>query len=147
MPKNLSDQPPSRNLLWAMLFGNFLIGTGVLLPAGMLNQLAAHFGLTAAAAASLMMISGIVVGAGAPLVAAFTSRVDRRLLLTFSLLLYVVGHLASALIDNFLAQQIIRALTTIGAAIFTPQAAVTVGCCCRRKSDRAELHSFSLDGR
>ncbi len=120
-------QTASRNTLWSLLFGNFLIGTGVLIPAGMLNQLSSHFNQTPAVTASLMMISGVVVGAGAPLMAAFTSRFERHLLLSFAMLLYVVGHLASGLVDHFLTQQILRALTVVGAAIFTPQAAATLG--------------------
>jgi MFS transporter, DHA1 family, inner membrane transport protein len=117
----------SKNTLWALLFGNFLIGTGVLIPAGMLNQLSQHFEIMPSVTAQLMLISGIVVGFGAPLTAAFTSRIERRYLLTFALLLYVIGHLASGITDDFLLLQIFRALTVVGAAIFTPQAAATLG--------------------
>jgi MFS transporter, DHA1 family, inner membrane transport protein len=104
-----------------------LIGTGVLIPAGMLNQLGQHFNTTPSVTAQLMLISGIVVGIGAPLAAALTSRIERRSLLAFSMLLYVLGHLASGLTDNFVLLQIFRALTVVGAAIFTPQAAATLG--------------------
>jgi MFS transporter, DHA1 family, inner membrane transport protein len=117
----------SRATLWTLLYGNFLIGTGVLIPAGMLNQLGQHFNTTPSVTAQLMLISGIVVGIGAPLAAALTSRIERRSLLAFSMLLYVVGHLASGLTDNFILLQIFRALTVVGAAIFTPQAAATLG--------------------
>jgi MFS transporter, DHA1 family, inner membrane transport protein len=117
----------SQNTLWALLFGNFLIGTGVLIPAGMLNQLGQHFNLTPSVTAQLMLISGVVVGIGAPLAAALTSRIERRFLLTFALLLYVIGHLASGITDDFMLLQIFRALTVVGAAIFTPQAAATLG--------------------
>jgi MFS transporter, DHA1 family, inner membrane transport protein len=117
----------SKNTLWALLFGNFLIGTGVLIPAGMLNQLSQHFEITPSVTAQLMLISGVVVGVGAPLTAAFTSRIERRYLLTFALLLYVIGHLASGITDDFMLLQIFRALTVVGAAIFTPQAAATLG--------------------
>jgi MFS transporter, DHA1 family, inner membrane transport protein len=117
----------SRTTLWALLFGNFLIGTGILIPAGMLNQLGQHFNLTPSVTAQLMLISGVVVGIGAPLAAALTSRIERRFLLTFALLLYVIGHLASGITDDFMLLQIFRALTVVGAAIFTPQAAATLG--------------------
>jgi MFS transporter, DHA1 family, inner membrane transport protein len=123
----MSDHASHRSLLWAFVYGNFLIGTGVLLPAGILNQLAEHFSITASQTGFLMLISGIVVGVGAPLIAAITSHVDRRLLLTFALVLYGVGHALSAVVDNFNALLIIRALMITGAAIFTPQAAATLG--------------------
>lgn len=113
--------------LWMLLCGNFIIGSGVLLPAGLLNPLAADLDVTAATAGQLMLAGGIVVAVGAPLLAAFTSAIDRRKLLVFALLLYAVGHLASAMVSNFSMLLALRALTVVGAAIFTPQAAATAG--------------------
>lgn len=109
------------------MFGNFLIGTGVLLPAGLLNDMSADFAITPAQAGLLSFIGGLVVGVGAPLFATLTSRFDRRLLLTLSLLLYSGGHFASAFAPSFDLQLWLRAVTIIGAAVFTPQAAATAG--------------------
>ena len=113
--------------LWAMVFGNFVIGTGVLLPAGMLNQLSSELHVDIATAGLLLLVGGIVVGIGAPVLAMLTTRVDRRLLLTFSLLLYAVGHLVSAFTNDFWSLLIVRALMISGAGLFSPQAAATVG--------------------
>jgi MFS transporter, DHA1 family, inner membrane transport protein len=113
--------------LWVLLFGNFMIGTGILLPNGLLNDLIAAFTIKASTAGRLMLVSGLVVGIGAPVFAALTSRIDRRLLLSASMLLYALGHLGSALAPSFELQLGLRALTVVGAAIFTPQAASTVG--------------------
>ena len=117
----------NRTTLWAMMFGNFLIGTGVLLPAGLLNDMAQDFAITPARAGLLSFVGGLVVGVGAPLFATLTSRFDRRMLLTLSLLLYCAGHLASAFAPTFELQLWLRAITIIGAAVFTPQAAATAG--------------------
>jgi predicted MFS family arabinose efflux permease len=117
----------SRLALWALLMGNFIIGTGVLLPAGLLNDISQDLRISAATAGLLMLMGGVVVALGAPLAAAFTSRFDRRTLLTLALALYVGGHLASALIVSFEPLLIVRALTVVGAAVFTPQAAATAG--------------------
>lgn len=111
--------------LWVLLLGNFVIGVGILLPAGLLNPLAADLGTTAAAAGQLMLIGGIVVALGAPVLAGLTSGVERRKLLTFALCLYAAGHLASAFISDLNLLLVMRALTVVGAAIFTPQAAAT----------------------
>ena len=113
--------------LWAMLFGNFLIGTGVLLPAGLLNDMSADFGITPAKAGLLSFVGGLVVGTGAPFLASLTSKIDRRLLLAVSLLVYALGHLAASVAPGFDMQLWLRALTIIGAAVFTPQAAATAG--------------------
>lgn len=113
--------------LWAMLFGNFVIGTGVLLPAGMLNQLSAELNVDTTTAGLLLLVGGVVVGFGAPLLAMLTTRVDRRLLLSLAMLLYAAGHLLSAFTNDFWSLLIVRALMISGAGIFSPQAAATVG--------------------
>ena len=124
-----TDHPTSSNkvALWSMLFGNFVIGTGVLLPAGLLNDMSTDFAITPARTGLLSFVGGLVVGIGAPLFATLTSRFDRRLLLTLALLLYAAGHLASAFAPSFELQLWLRAITIIGAAVFTPQAAATAG--------------------
>ncbi len=113
--------------LWALLLGNLIIGTGVLLPAGMLTAFMADFAVDAGRAGQLMLVGGVVVGVGAPLLAGWTSRIDRRALLSFALLLYAAGHIGTTLTTDFRWTLILRGLTVIGAAIFTPQAAATVG--------------------
>lgn len=116
-----------RALLWALLFGNFVIGTGVLLPAGMLTELARGLAVSVSTAGSLIVVSGIVVAIGAPLIAAFTSRIDRRTLLLAALAIYVTAHAASALVTSFDMLLAARLAIGVAAAIFTPQAAATVG--------------------
>ena len=126
----MSHTPGPRNTtaaLWALVFGNFLIGTGILLPSGLLNEIAKEFNIAPDVAGRLALVGGIVVALGAPIFATWTSRMDRRSLLAASLLLYAVGHLAAALAPSFELQLIIRAFTVVAAAIFTPQAAATVG--------------------
>lgn len=119
--------PDPRAALWALLFGNMVIGTGVLLPAGMLTAVMADLGVTAGRAGLIMTVGGLVVGFGAPLFAALTSRVDRRMLLAFALSCYIIGHIGAALSADLTMVLVFRAVTVIGAAIFTPQAAATVG--------------------
>jgi predicted MFS family arabinose efflux permease len=117
----------STRALWALLFGNLLIGTGVLLPAGLLSVMMADLGVEASRAGLMITVGGLVVGFGAPLLAGLTSQVDRRVLLTIALGLYVVGHVGAAVTSDFTLLLAFRALTVVGAAIFTPQAAATVG--------------------
>src|SRR5687768_13868616 len=50
--------------LWALFAGNFIIGTGILLPAGMLNDLSAGLGVSPATAGLLMVAGGVVIGLG-----------------------------------------------------------------------------------
>lgn len=126
MTKHPSDRASNR-ALWALLIGNLLIGTGVLLPAGLLSVMMADLGIGAGRAGLLITVGGLVVGFGAPVLAGLTSQVDRRLLLTIALGLYVLGHVGAAVITDYSLLLAFRALTVVGAAIFTPQAAATVG--------------------
>ena len=114
-------------LLWALLIGNFVIGTGVLLPAGLLNELSASLGSSIATTGLLMLAGGLVVGIGAPVLAGLTNRIDRRHLLAGSLLLYAVGHAAAAIAPNFWVLLVVRTIAMAAAALFTPQAAATLG--------------------
>ena len=113
-------------VLWALLLGNFVIGTGVLLPAGLLNQLSSELQVDVATAGLLLLVGGIVVGFGAPILATLTTRIDRRLVLVLAMGLYTVGHLASAFTNSFWPLLIIRMLMISAAGIFSPQAAATV---------------------
>lgn len=118
--------PRERALLWALLAGNLVIGTGVLMPAGMMNVLADAFTLTAPQAGRLIWAGAVTMAVGAPLMAQLASPVDRRVLLVGALALYVGGHLVSALCDSFEQLLAARVVTVLGAAIFTPQAAAAV---------------------
>lgn len=121
------SMPANTAALWMLLFGNFIIGTGILLPAGLLNDFTADFSISASKAGMMLFVGGLVVGIGAPVFAAITSKIERRYILTAALLLYAVGHAAAALAPSFELQLFIRAVTVVAAAVFTPQAASTVG--------------------
>jgi MFS transporter, DHA1 family, inner membrane transport protein len=112
---------------WALLFGNFVIGTGVLAPAGLINEISSAFAVDVPTAGSLIGYGAALLCIEAPLLAFLTNRVDRRVLLTAALLLYVIGHLLSAFAPSFGSLLALRLAMIGGAAIFTPQAASAVG--------------------
>lgn len=111
----------------AFLFGNFVIGVGVMVVPGMLNQLAESLEVSVPTAGQLLGFAALAMCIGAPLTAAFTSQIDRRRLLLFSLLLYSVGHAACAFAPDYASLAVLRSVSVLGAAIFTPQAAATIG--------------------
>ena len=83
--------------LVALALGNFVIGLGMLAPAGMMADLSAGLGVTVGAVGMLISFGAAVVCLSPPLVAWITSRVDRRKLLSGIMLWIAVGHFASAL--------------------------------------------------
>lgn len=113
--------------LWALLAGNFVIGTGVMVVPGTLNELSASLQVSAATAGQLITAGAIVMCLGAPLLAAVVAGWDRRLLLACTLLWYACGHLMATLMPSFGGLLAVRMLTVVAPAVFTAQAAACVG--------------------
>jgi predicted MFS family arabinose efflux permease len=109
--------------LVALAFGNFVIGLGMLAPAGMMADLSSGLGVTIGAVGLLISLGAAVVCLSPPLVAWATSRVDRRTLLSGVMLWIAVGHVASALAPNFSTLLTIRLAMLALAGAFTPLAA------------------------
>lgn len=120
------NRPALPAALWALLAGNFVIGTGVMVVAGTLNEISSSFGASTAATGQLITAAAVVMCLGAPLLAAVVAGWDRRALLTLSMLWYATGHVAAALMPTYVSLLVVRMLTVIAAAIFSPQAAACV---------------------
>lgn len=112
---------------WALLAGNFCIGCGVMVVPGTLNDLARGLQVSVAVAGQLIALAAAVMCFGAPLLAGLVSGWDRRRLLVFALAWYGIGHLLSAAMPSWPLLALVRAVTVLGAAVFTPQAAAAVG--------------------
>ena len=127
MPAATLAKPTSTRAALAFLFlGNIMIGSGVLAPAAMINSMMADLKVDAVAIGALIGWGAVILCIGAPAFGFFTNRIGRRSLLAFSLVLYAVGHAASAFVHDYQSVLIIRLLMISGAAIFTPQAASAV---------------------
>jgi predicted MFS family arabinose efflux permease len=109
------------------MFGNFVIGCGVMSPAGTLNDIARSLEVSVALAGQLIAIAAATMALGAPLLAGWVAGFDRRRLLALALLWYGAGHVLSALMPSYAALWPVRAATMLAAAVFTPQAAAAIG--------------------
>jgi len=89
----------------------------------MLPQLAAGLDVSLPVAGQLVTAFAAATCIGAPLLAGATSRIDRRTLLIAMQLVFVAGHLGAALISSFWPMVAVRVLTSVGAALYTAQAA------------------------
>jgi predicted MFS family arabinose efflux permease len=121
------SEAASPTLRWALMFGNFVIGCGVMAVAGTLNDVSRSLQVSVSLAGQLIAIGAAVMCFGAPLLAGWVAGFDRRRLLALALLWYGVGHALSALMPNYAALWPVRAVTMLGAAVFTPQAAAAIG--------------------
>ena len=132
MSASIASRPPPgagvrSATLWALMFGNFVIGCGVLAGPGTLNDIARSLNVTVSLAGQLIAIGSATVAFGAPLLAGWVSGFDRRRLLACALLWYGVGHAVSALMPSYAALWPVRAATLLAAAVFTPQTAAAIG--------------------
>jgi predicted MFS family arabinose efflux permease len=114
-------------VLWSLLFGNFVIGSGVMVVPGTLNEISAGLGTSVALAGLLISAAALVMAFGAPLFAALVAGWDRRRLLALSMVWFGLLHFACAAAPSFAWLLPLRVLAVIPPAIFTPQAAACVG--------------------
>jgi predicted MFS family arabinose efflux permease len=119
--------PLRPGIRWALMFGNFVIGCGVMSVAGTLNDISRSLDVSVALAGQLIAIAAAMMAFGAPLLAGWVAGFDRRRLLALALLWYGVGHVLCALMPSYAALWPMRALTMLAAAVFTPQAAAAIG--------------------
>lgn len=128
-----------------MMFGNVVIGTGVMMAAGTLNDIVESLSVSVATAGQLISSSALLVCFGAPLLAAVVAGWDRRKLLVASLLWYSLWHLMAALAPGFYSLLGFRAMAMVAAAIFTPQAASCLGLLVKEKQ-RGQAMTFVFLG-
>jgi predicted MFS family arabinose efflux permease len=107
----------------ALMLGNIVTGTSIFAPAGMLNELAAEFGVTVRVAGLLVTFGALVLCIGSPVTAWLTGRIERRRLLSVTLAVFAIANIASALAPDFVTLTVIRLVMLAIGALYTPQAA------------------------
>ena len=113
-------------VLWALLFGNFVIGTGVMVVPGTLNDISNSLNVSVPKAGQLISAAAFLMCLGAPLMVAAVAKWDRRRLLSLVMLWYGAMHLLSASMPTFDSLLVVRVLTVLSPAVFTPQAAACI---------------------
>ncbi len=109
----------------ALMLGNFVIGTSVLAPAGMLSELSAGLDVSIRDAGLLITFGAIMLCIGSPLSAWLTSRIERHMLLTATLAVLALANAASAFAPDYAVLLVIRLIMLAVGALYTPQAAGT----------------------
>ncbi len=109
------------------MLGNFVIGTGVMVVPGTLNEISRSLEVSVPQAGMLITAGAILMGVGAPLFAALVAGWDRRRLLVLCLLWYALTMVASAFAPSYAWLLVLRVITVVAPPIFTPQAAASVG--------------------
>jgi predicted MFS family arabinose efflux permease len=114
-------------VLWPLMFGNVVIGMGVMVVAGLLNEIRSALHVSITTAGHLISAAALLVCVGAPLLAMVVTRLDRHRLLVGALIWYALFHGLAALAPGFDSLLAARVLAMVSAAVFTPQAAACIG--------------------
>jgi DHA1 family inner membrane transport protein len=109
------------------MIGNFVTGIGLLAPTAMLPELSAGLGVSIRQAGLLVTFGAMVLCVGSPVMGWLTSRIERRHLLTGTVAIVAAANAVSALAPDYPMLLGIRLLMCVVAALYTPQAAGTVG--------------------
>ncbi|NUO96362.1 MAG: MFS transporter [Nonomuraea sp.] len=108
--------------LYPLAVGNFAVGTGMFVTAGLLTPISADLKISTSAAGQLMTVFALAYAVLSPLLAAFTARLSRKRLLLLGLAVFVVGNTLTALAPTYPLVMATRVVAAAGAAMFTPTA-------------------------
>jgi predicted MFS family arabinose efflux permease len=114
--------PPSVRPVLILALGTFAMGTDSFVLAGILPQISSGLGVSVAAAGQVVTVFALTYAVAAPLVAAATSRVPRKVLTLAALAVFVLANLGSAVSPTFTVLLMTRIAAGIGAALYTPTA-------------------------
>src|SRR5260370_22048873 len=109
----------------ALMLGNFITGSSILAPAGMLSELSEGLQVSIRDAGLLITFGAIVLCIGSPLAAWLTSRIERHALLTSTLAVLALANAASAFAPDYATLLGIPLIMLAVGAPYTPQAAST----------------------
>ncbi|SFB62868.1 MFS transporter, DHA1 family, purine base/nucleoside efflux pump [Cohnella sp. OV330] len=97
---------------------SFLVGTSELIIAGILDKVAASIGVPVSVAGQLITVFSLAYAFGTPVLMAITSRMDRRKLLIYSLVLFVIGNAMTAVLPGFFFLFISRIVLALSTGVF-----------------------------
>ncbi len=111
-------------LVWLAL-GAFTVGTEGFVIAGILPDIAAEAEISITQAGTLVTAFALSYAFGAPVLATLLGEVDRRRILTGTMVLFAASNLAAALTSSFLALLLARVVMALAAGLYaaTAQAA------------------------
>lgn len=117
----------SASHLVILAVGVFTVGTDLFVLNGLLPTIAADLRVTESTAGQLTTIFAATYAVGSPLIAAFTGKLDRRVLLCGGMVIFVVGMVGQAVGTTFAVLAGARVVAAIGAAAFQANAFVVAG--------------------
>src|SRR4051812_19754880 len=122
VPESTTRRLPFFVLLLAL--GTFLMCTTEYIVAGLLEQIAADFGVRTSQVGLLITAFAIGMIVGAPVMAIATLRLPKRATLVLALAIFAAGHVIAAVSDSFAVVVAARVLTAVVTGAFWSVASV-----------------------
>ena len=107
-------------VIFALALANFAVGTGALIIAGLLPQIALSLSVGVPAAGALVGYASIAYALAAPILGAALGRIDRRRLLLGGLAVMTISGVIGALSTDYTVLLISRLLFALSSAVVTP---------------------------
>jgi DHA1 family inner membrane transport protein len=107
-------------IIFTLALANFGVGTGGLIIAGVLPQIAASLSVTLPQAGALVGYSSIAYALGAPVLGAAFGAIDRKRVLLGGLLLMSVSSIIGAVSSDYLVLLLSRIVFAASSAVVTP---------------------------
>ena len=108
--------------LYALGYGNFVVGVGAFVVIGILSPVLRDFGLPEQEAGLLLTVYALAYAVASPLVVALTGLLDRRDVMLAGLAVFLAGTVLSAISTGFALLLAARVVTAVGGALYTPVA-------------------------
>ncbi len=111
-------------LIWLAL-GTFVVGTEGFVIAGLLPDIAAEAGISVAQSGTLVTAFSVSYAFGSPVLATLFGDIDRRRILTATMVLFAASNLAAALTSSFEALLLARVIMALSAGLYAATAQAT----------------------
>ncbi|MFI6389231.1 MFS transporter [Nonomuraea sp. NPDC050547] len=108
--------------LYPLAVGNFAVGTGMFVTAGLLPPISRDLQISVAAAGQLATVFALAYAILSPVLAALTARLPRKRLLVIALAVFILGNALTAIAPTYPLILATRVIAAAGAAMFTPTA-------------------------
>lgn len=110
---NIATQKGSTAALYALTLGAFAIGLTEFIIMGLLPEVASSLNVSISMAGMLVTGYALGVAIGAPIITVATSKMKRKELLIFLMILFIAGNLLAALAPNYTILMIARILSAL----------------------------------
>jgi len=110
-----------------LALGTFAIGTEGFMIAPLLPRMAADFGMSVSAVATLVVVFTLALSLSSPVTTLMSGRMDRRATLLLAIGAFSVANLAAAFASGFASLLVARVLMAVAAGLYVPNANALAG--------------------